>query len=473
MWPEEGPLSRHNYPLHMKFLAAGATHMERLMIAGNRCGKSETAAFEVVVHLLGDYPKWWEGRRFSKPPSIWVAGNTGETTRDIIQAKLLGSIERGPNGAEKIGIGTGLIPADRIVAHAPKAGIPGAISEAWVRHSSGGTSSVGFKSFGVGSSGQPAESFFGVRKDVAWVDEECGEAVFNELLMRLMSTEPGVESGIMLMTFTPLSGYTSVVKRFLETNDPGVFVQQVGWTNCPHLDAKTIETMSRKYLPSQLKARSEGIPAIGEGAIYPIDIDEISVEPFVIPDTWPKCYGMDVGKTAVIWLAWDRDSDTVFAYSEHFSTEYNPTLQVEAVKARGAWIPGAIDPSSLQSNQMDGQKLFQIYKDRGLNVQWERTGTESGIQEVWMRLSTGRLKFFSNLTRLRMEFQRYHRIKSETVFGVQDKIVKKDDHLCDALRYGLVSSLKRACCQRTNVQVPRSVFEAGSFATGDAGWQVM
>lgn len=474
MWPETGPLSRHNYPLHMKFLAAGKTHMERLLIAGNRCGKSETAAYEVVTHLLGDYPHWWEGRRFTKPPSIWVAGNTSETTRDIIQAKLLGSVERGPGSAEKVGIGTGLIPADRIIAHAPKAGVPGAIGEAWIKHASGGTSSVGFKSFGVGSSGQPAESFFGVRKDVAWVDEECGEAVFNELLMRLMSTEPGVDNGIMLMTFTPLSGYTAVVKRFLETEDPGIFVQQVGWNDCPHLTPDVIAQMSRKYLPSQLKARSQGIPAIGEGAIYPIDIDEISVDPFKIPDTWSRCYGMDVGKTAVIWLAWDRDSDVVYATDEYFSTEYNTTLHAEAIKARGA-IPGVIDPSSLQSNQMDGQKLFDIYRSKGLDIQWERTGVESGIGDVWGRLSTGRLKFFSNLSGLRMEFQRYHRIKSETVFGVQDKIVKKDDHRVDALRYGITSGLKRArpMTARKPVEV-RSVFEAGSFASGgNAGWQVM
>ncbi len=278
----------------------------------------------------------------------------------------------------------------------------------------------------------------------------------------------------MLMTFTPLSGYTSVVKRFLETDDPNIFVQQVGWKQCPHLSDAVIEIMSKKYLPSQLRARSEGVPAVGEGAIYPIDIDEISVDPFKIPDTWLKCFGMDVGKTAVVWLAWDKDTDTVYAYDSYYSETYNPTLHVEAIKARGDWIPGVIDPSSLQSNQMDGQQLFKIYKDKGLNITWEKTGVEAGIQEVWMRLSTGRLKFFSNMTRLRMEFQRYHRIKSETVFGVQDKIVKKDDHQVDGLRYGIASGLKRA---KTHYTPPekQDVFNTttANFGTGNAGWQVM
>jgi phage terminase large subunit-like protein len=472
MFPETGPLSYHNYPLHLAFMAAGADHMERLMIAGNRCGKSETAAYEIVCHLTGIYPKWWKGRVFKKPVAIWVAGNTSETTRDIIQTKLLGSIERESGTTNKVGIGTGLIPADKIIAHSPKAGVSGAIGEAWVRHSSGGASSVGFKSFGVSASGQPAESFFGVRRDAIWIDEECGEAVYNEALIRLMSTVPGEDNGIMLMTFTPLNGYTSVVKRFLETEDPGISVHTVTWDDCPHLSENSKQAMRSKFLPSQLKARSQGIPAIGEGAIYPIDIDEISVDPFTIPDTWPRCFGMDVGKTAVVWVAHDRDSDIAYAYSEHFSTDYNTTLQVEAIKARGIWVPGSVDPSSLQSNQMDGQKLFDIYKAKGLNIEWERTGVESGIGEIWLRLSTGRLKLFSSLTLLRKEFQRYHRSKSETVFGVQDKIVKKDDHLCDALRYAIVSALPRAKCHFTPQLKTPDIFQqrSGSLSSGDGGW---
>lgn len=474
MFADEGPLRRELYPLHVRFMDAGAKYMERLMCAGNRCGKSETACFEVVLHATGEYPHWWTGRRFNKPVSIWVAGNTSETTRDIIQAKLVGDTTREPGSAAKVGVGTGMIPSDRIVAHSPKAGVPGAIDTVWIRHKTGGTSSIGFKSFGTGASGQPAENWFGVRRDVIWIDEECGEAVYNEALMRLMSTEPGVENGIMLMTFTPLSGYTSVVKRFLETDDPGCFVQMVAWKDCPHLTPDIIAQMSKKYVPSQLKARSEGIPAIGEGAIYPIDLEEITVDPFKVPDTWPRCYGMDVGKTAVVWLAWDKDSDVVYAIDEYFSLEYNPTLHVEAIKARGEWIPGVIDPSSLQSNQVDGQKLFDIYKARGLNIHWEKTGVESGIQEVWMRLSTGRLKFFANLTRLRMEFQRYHRVKQETVFGVQDKIVKKDDHEVDSLRYAIASGLKRAKCHFTPPPKSANPFtEAGTFGSGGASWQLM
>lgn len=469
-YPDEGPLRRELYSKHLEFFKAGATHSERLCISANRVGKTVgIGCFEVSCHATGLYPEWWEGRRFNRPVTIWVAGKTSETTRDILQANLIGAVERGPAGTEKLNMGTGMIPADRIIATSPKAGIPGGVDTIWVRHITGGTSSIGMKSYG-----KDRDAFEGVARDILYCDEEPDLDVFSEGLTRLISTVPGQPNGLMIVTFTPMEGYTAVVKRFLETDDPDCWYIQIGWKDVPHMTPEIIAQMSRKYLPSQLKARSEGIPAIGEGAIYPIGIDEISVDPFKVPDTWPKCFGMDVGKTAVIWIAWDRDSDVCYAIDEYFSVDYNPTLHAEAIKARGAWIPGAIDPSSLQSNQMDGQKLFEIYKSKGLNVEWEKTFVESGIQEIWMRLSTGRLKFFSNLSRLRMEFQRYHRIKSETVFGVQDKIVKKDDHLIDAMRYGIVSGLKRAKASYQPPKPDRSIFEAGNFGTGGgSSWQAM
>jgi len=478
MFPETGPLRYELYPKHIDFINAGATHMERLMCAGNRCGKSETAAYEVVCHATGLYPKWWKGRRFDHAPQIWVAGSTSETTRDIIQAKLVGTLSRNAGSAEKIGLGTGLIPAHLLVATAPKAGVSGAIGDLWVRHVTGKNSSIGFKSFGVEASGRPAESWFGVRKDLIWIDEECGEAVYNEAITRLMSTEPGMENGIMLMTFTPLNGYTSVVKRFLESADPGVYVQTVKWSDCPHLTPDVIEQMSRKFLPSQLKARSEGIPEIGEGAVYPVDIEEITVAPFSIPDYWPRCFGMDVGKTAVVWVAKDPESDTAYLYDEYFSEEYNPILHAAAIKSRGDWIPGVIDPSSRQSSQVDGTKLINVYTRLGLDLNWEKIGVETSIQEVWMRITTGRLKVFSTMQKFRNEFLRYHRRRHETLYGEKSEIVKKDDHCMDASRYALVSGLRYARSKAGKERDKKETYAkslqrggAGSFFSGgDGGW---
>lgn len=75
-FPDEGPYRRELYPKHLQFFRAGKTHRTRAFVAGNRVGKSDTGAYEVAHHLTGDYPPWWEGRRFDVPTFIWAAGDT-------------------------------------------------------------------------------------------------------------------------------------------------------------------------------------------------------------------------------------------------------------------------------------------------------------------------------------------------------------------------------------------------------------
>lgn len=59
--------------------------------------------------------------------------------------------------------------------------------------------------------------------------------------------------------------------------------------------------------PYQIQARSEGEPALGSGAIYPIGESDVVVPDRAIPEEWPRVYGMDVGWncTAVVWGASD------------------------------------------------------------------------------------------------------------------------------------------------------------------------
>src|ERR1035441_3965770 len=129
MFPDGGPYRRELYPRHMEFLAAGATFRERLFMAGNRTGKTETGAYELACHLTGQYPPWWQGKRFAKPINAWACGTTNGTTRDIVQEKLLG-----PEGAQ----GTGMLPAGAIAKVTRKPGLPRAADTVLVKHASGG-----------------------------------------------------------------------------------------------------------------------------------------------------------------------------------------------------------------------------------------------------------------------------------------------------------------------------------------------
>ena len=209
LFPDAGPLRREKYAKHLRFFAAGAVHQERAFIAANRVGKSEAGTFECTHHLTGEYPWWWEGRRFETPVSMWAAGDTGKTTRDILQVKFLG-----PPSA----LGTGMIPAHLIVHKTPKSGVPDAFETIWVRHvPTGGTSVLALKSYD-----QRREAFQGTSQHVVLLDEECPEDIYTECLLRTMIL-PGEEQldpearrgGIVMLTFTPLMGLTPVVLSFL------------------------------------------------------------------------------------------------------------------------------------------------------------------------------------------------------------------------------------------------------------------
>lgn len=195
----EGPYCYSKYPKHMKFFAAGADYRERLFMAANRVGKSVCGAFESTCHATGRYPDWWEGRRFSEPTDGWIAGDTGQTTRDILQDVMFGY----PSGP----LGSGMVPADLILNVRRKAGgISDAFDTVRIRHASGGESILGFKSYDQGR-----RSFQGTGKHWNWLDEECPEDVYNEMLVRTMTT-----GGIQYVTFTPLSGMTMFIQNFLK-----------------------------------------------------------------------------------------------------------------------------------------------------------------------------------------------------------------------------------------------------------------
>lgn len=145
MYPEDGPLRRDLYPRHMEFFAAGSEFWERGMIAANRVGKTwGVGAYEATCHLTGDYPEWWAGKRFDDPIDCWVAGDTTQTTRDVIQFALTGVGGDGASGD----LGTGMIPGDLIVGTPTAArGLAGAFDTMRVKHATGGISKVGFKSY--------------------------------------------------------------------------------------------------------------------------------------------------------------------------------------------------------------------------------------------------------------------------------------------------------------------------------------
>lgn len=217
------------------------------------------------------------------------------------------------------------------------------------------------------------------------------------------------------------------------------YLTNAGWDDVPHLDADTKSKLLANTQPYLRDARSKGIPSLGSGAIYPVEQDVFLVDPFAIPAHWRKVYALDVGwnRTAGIWGAYDGDQDTIYLYSEHYRGQAEPSIHATAIKARGPWIPGVIDPAARGRSQKDGERLYQLYLNQGLNLYLANNAVDAGIQEVWERLSTGRLKVFSSLRNWLGEHRLYRRDE-------KGAIVKKNDHLMDATRYLVMSGLRYA-----------------------------
>jgi len=220
---------------------------------------------------------------------------------------------------------------------------------------------------------------------------------------------------------------------------PSRFMVQAGWGDVPHLDEDTKRELLQSTPPHLRDARTKGIPALGSGAIYPVAIEDIEIAPFVIPAYWPRAYALDVGwnRTACLWGAWDPIDETLYFYAEYYAGQAVPAVHAEAIKARGSWIRGVIDPAARGRSQGDGTQLFATYRDLGLLVTPANNAVEAGIYAVWQRLSTQRLRVFSTLQNFKAEYRLYRRDEA-------GKIVKKFDHLQDCARYLVVSGRKVA-----------------------------
>lgn len=206
------------------------------------------------------------------------------------------------------------------------------------------------------------------------------------------------------------------------------------WDDVPHLTEEAKSALFAEIPAYQRDARTKGIPQLGSGAIYQIGEEDISVKPFDIPESWPRGYGLDVGwnRTAAIWGARDGESGVIYLYSEHYRAHDEPTVHTEAIKSRGAWIPGVIDPASRGRSQKDGEQLLQIYRNLGLVLVPAINAVEAGIYAVWQLMCAGKLKVFSSLSNWYREFRLYQRDQD-------GRVLKQNDHLMDGTRYFVMS----------------------------------
>lgn len=421
-------LSFHPYDKQLAFMKAGNSYRERLLMAANQVGKTAIGAYETSLHLTGKYPDWWEGRRFDHPVIIWACGETGENVRDTQQRYLCGT-----PGVEE-DFGTGMIPlADFADKPSLARGVTDFFDTIHVKHYrkeggewvQDGISSCKFKTYEQGR-----RKFQSATLDAVWCDEEPPMDIYSEILTRITATR-----GIVFVTFTPLQGWSDVIRRYLDEPSPDRTVVTMTIEDAKHIDPEERDRIIAGYPSHERDARSKGVPMLGSGRIFPYADDMIAEDPIpsdYLPMEWKKLWGCDFGiehPFAAVLIAWDVDTDTIHILNGiRIQGVEGPLVHATAMKPIGGnvWVAW---PHDGNERDVEGEDLAYKYRKAGLRMRpshatWASGGygTEVGIYEMDERMRTGKLK----VNRLFMpwfeEFRMYHR-KDGQIVKVQDDIM--------------------------------------------------
>jgi phage terminase large subunit-like protein len=435
------------YPWQQEFHDAGQKNQERMLMAANRVGKTECAAAETAMHLTGQYPDDWTGKRFETPILVWTGSPTNESSRDIVQKALLGG-----TGEE---LGTGWVPRKCIIGRPAmrQAGVADVVDKVKIRHATGGVSHVVMKTYEQGW-----RKWQGTAPHVVWLDEEPEDyRIYTESMTRVLTTK-----GALLVTFTPLLGETTLVMHFTDPKAHGTYLKTATWDDAPHLNKDETARLKASYPDHEVQARTSGIPMMGEGRVFTVSEEDIKCEPFEIPAHYARICGIDFGidhPAAAAWLAWDRDADVFYVHDCYRKAEETAVYHAEAINRRGRMIPVAWPHDGLNREKGGGVQLHEAYREHGVNMLGSsaRYDAKKGggqpqepiIAEILEYMKTGRWRVFANLSPWFEEFRSYHR-KDGRLVKVRDDIMKATFYGVMMKRYAVPMSIPRE--RRLNVR---------------------
>ena len=420
------------YPRQLEFHTMGLHKRKRCLMAGNQVGKTWCAGNEVSFHATGLYPDWWSGRRFATPIRCWVGGPNAEHVRDNAQRVLFGQL---PDE-----IGTGAIPKDKIVGVEMLRGRAQAIDHALVRHVSGGQSYIKFKSYD-----QQTDAWSGETLHFVWFDEEPPEDKWSEGLTRTNTGDSG-RMGMIFLTITPLLGMSRVVRRFHpHPKEPDAGLIRMGIADALHYSKEDQAAIAATYPAHERRARVEGWPQLGEGAVFSVDWDLIFQDDFSdltrLPQSWLRLGGLDFGFThpfAAVEMAWDRDDDVLYCLRDFRQSATTVAVIGSALRRWGEkWLPWAWPKDGWSHDLRSGGRTKDLLVEEGLNLMPTHAafedgsnGLEDGLLEMSSRFANRKLRISSRCMDLRAELETYHRENG--------RVVKEEDDVISALRYAMM-----------------------------------
>jgi len=398
----------------------------RWVFGGNRSGKTECGAVEVVWRARGIHP-YLENK---KNTVGWVVSVSTQVQRDVAQKKILYYLN--PDWIEEIIMSSG------------KKGSPelGIIDTIVVKNIFGGHSIIGFKSCDQGR-----EKFQGASLDYVWFDEEPPYDIYIECKMRIID-----KVGDLFGTMTPLKGLTWVYDEIYlnHNNDPNVWHIHMEWLDNPFLNKEEVLSMTQTLSEDEINSRRFGLFTHHGGLVYSDFREEVNVvEPFNVPLEWYDNISIDPGLNNPLschWYACDYDGN-VYVIAEHYEAKKDVEYHAGKIKeisnklnwqrASNGNIVALIDSAANQRTLASSKSVSELFYDYGISVN-TRVNKDlfSGISRVksYIKNANGESKLFifKNCVNLIKEIKGYY-------WGEADVPVKSNDHALDELRYYIMS----------------------------------
>lgn len=411
----------------------------RWVFGGNRSGKTECGAVEVVYLACGNHPY-----KKNKLTSGWVVSLSRQVQRDVAQRKILEYLPA--SCIEKI----------VMVSGGQDSAENGIIDFILVRSQVGGISKIGFKSCDQGR-----EKFQGASLDYVWFDEEPPYDIYLECKMRVLD-----KCGEIFGTMTPLKGLTWVYNTIYlnDKNDNEIWYEMMEWADNPFLSKNEIESMTKSLPAEEIESRRYGKFMQNGGMVYSeFDENVHVIEPFEVPMEWQDNISIDPGlhnPLSAHFYAVDYDGN-VYVVAEHYQAQKTVEYHAEKIKeiarklnwktdSKG-FLRAIIDSAARQKTLASEKNVVELFYENGIlvNPQVDKD-MFAGISTVKSYLKTAdgstRLFIFKNCVNLIREIKNYW-------WGDGDLPIKKDDHALDELRYYLMTKpLNKEKVTKTEIQ---------------------
>lgn len=399
-----------------------STARERWAFGGNRSGKTEAGAAEVVMWIKGS--QRFRPRKIVRSGTAWIVSVTTEKQREVTQPKVLKWLPKGD--IEKIqNIQRGII--DYIL-----------LKSGW---------RILFKNYS-----QDVDTFGGQDVDIIWFDEEPPQEIYKECLMRTID-----RGGIILGTMTPQKGMTWVYNKIYENVDHRESVDHFFFDTGknPHLSTKDKEEAWAVLSEQEKLVRKEGKFVVLTGLIYEkFDRKKHTIDVFDIPLGWPRIVAIDPHlkkATSVVWIAVANENmkgvkrGDYIIYRQARRKGETPDIASMIQIANGPYEKikcYVIDPSKPNvKEEWPGQTILDVFAAHGIPAQKANKAVEQGIMAVKTRLAASppTLWVFKDCTGVMWEFEHYMYSDPADEDGkpYSERIFKKSDDYVDCVRYGI------------------------------------